>query len=104
MSEMSRPTVIRWILVLVVLFVAIAFVTQNLSRATPLSLNLGFVAWQLRQPVAVPVLMGICFGGGLLVAGLLALVRDGSQRDRIERLEQELVLARAHVTEGPRQS
>lgn len=75
--------------------VSVAFVVQNMSRTTGLSLNLGFAAWRLADPVAVPVLMGVCFVGGFAVTALFATLRGLRLRARIARLEQEALLAKA---------
>ena len=50
------------------------FAIQNASRVTGLSLNAGLFAFELADPVAVPALMGITFGVGLLAGVIVTLV------------------------------
>ncbi|MED5372295.1 MAG: hypothetical protein VX899_14845 [Myxococcota bacterium] len=58
------------------------FWLQNASRVTGLSLNLGFFATQLAQPVSVPVLMAVTLAVGLLMGLILgALFRRRGPAD-----------------------
>ena len=57
----------------IVLAVAAAitlFVIQNGERTVDLSLDLGFWAAHLKEPVAVPVLMGITLAAGMVLGAL----------------------------------
>jgi hypothetical protein len=68
------------------------FVVQNSERSTQLTLNLGFAAWQLAQPVSVPALIGVAFAAGFVLAAvpLGAMAISASRRAR--RLGQEAAL------------
>ena len=46
------------------------FVVQNGERTVDLSLDLGFWAAHLKEPVAVPVLMGITLAAGMVLGAL----------------------------------
>ncbi len=59
---------------LVFLGVGALFYLQNSLRVTELSLNLGVVAFQLQQPMAVPLLLVIAFGSGLVFGLILAMI------------------------------
>ena len=69
---------------------------QNSQRFTQLSLNLGPVgAWQLANPVSIPVLIASCFGVGF-GAGSLAFIGNSMRLSRrVRRLEQQVSLTGA---------
>jgi uncharacterized integral membrane protein len=92
---MTPRGVLYGIVALVVLLlgsVAALFVLQNAARTTELSLNLGFAAWQLAEPLPIPALIGVSFGAGFLLATLLFGVRAITAGRRVRRLEQEAAL------------
>jgi hypothetical protein len=83
-------TVGRWLglAVLALVFGAgLLFCIQNAARTTQLSLDLGFVAWQLERPVALPLVMGVCFLTGLGVGWVVASVSAAQRASRIRQLE-----------------
>lgn len=53
-----------------VALVTTLFVIQNGERTVDLSLDLGFWAAHLKEPVAVPVLMGITLAAGMVLGAL----------------------------------
>jgi uncharacterized membrane protein YciS (DUF1049 family) len=61
---------------------------QNSSRTTDLSLNLGFAAWRLAEPVAVPALLATASGVGFVLgmfvfgAGWLRASRRARRAER----------------------
>ena len=66
-----------WVTLTVVLVVSLMgtlFWMQNSERLVQVSLDLGFAAWQLSEPVSVPALITISFGSGLGlgIIGILA--------------------------------
>ena len=68
-------SVVRWMLVVVLLIVAVPaalFTIQNADWTAQLSLDLHFWATRLKAPMAVPHLMWMAFGGGLLT-GLVTI-------------------------------
>lgn len=71
------------------------FTAQNLARATQLSLNVGFAAWQLSQPVPVVGLVFGSFGLGLVIGAILMLRRSFRLSRRIRELEQQAALGSA---------
>ena len=81
-------------LVVLALLVAVAvlFAVQNSARTTQLSLNLGLVAWQLRQPVAVPALIGASAGGGFALGWLAFGIPAMRHARRARRLETDLAI------------
>jgi uncharacterized integral membrane protein len=92
---MSPRAVFYGIVALLVLLtgaVITLFVVQNASRTTQLSLNLGFAAWQLAEPLPVPALIGVAFGLGFLLASVLFGARAITAGRRTRRLEQEAAL------------
>ena len=72
--------------------VAGLFIVQNSTRTTQLSLDLGMAAWQLEQPVSVPLLMGACLVAGLLLGAVPVSLRSYSRGRRVKQLERELAL------------
>ncbi|MBN2800565.1 MAG: hypothetical protein JXX28_15595 [Deltaproteobacteria bacterium] len=71
----SRPFLITvFALILVLGTLATLFSLQNGARTVELSLDLGFAAWRLKDPVSVPTLVGAAFGSGLLAAVALRLL------------------------------
>jgi uncharacterized integral membrane protein len=76
-------------IVLVVLAASILcglFVVQNLAREVQLSLDLGFRAWQLERPVSVPVLIAICIGTGMVLAGVPLGLRTLRLQSRLRKM------------------
>ena len=76
------------IVVMTVVGVGALFVLQNGERATQLSLDLGFRAWELRRPITVPLLIAVCFSSGLIVAGVPLGLRSLRLQSKVRRLEQ----------------
>jgi uncharacterized integral membrane protein len=74
------------LVVLVVSTLCTLFVLQNYAREVQLSLDLGFRAWQLREPVAVPVLIAICVGAGMVLAGVPLLLRTMRLQSRLRKI------------------
>ena len=92
---MTARNVFYGIVVLVTLLTAgvgTLFVVQNLARTTQVSLNLGFAAWQLAEPVPVPALIGISFAAGFVLSAILFGIRAVTAGRRVRRLEQEAAL------------
>ena len=54
------------------------FVLQNSARATQLSIDLWFVAFQLSEPVSIPLLMGLSALVGFLLGVLVVLPKRWS--------------------------
>ncbi len=77
------------------------FAVQNSSRSTQLSLDVGVAAWQLEQPVSVPLLMAACLGGGWLVAAIPLGLRSYTRGRRVKQLERDLSLNDATRAERP---
>lgn len=69
--------ILRGALLLLVLFLGALFVVQNATLTSPLGLNLGFAAWELREPAPVPALMV-----GSMVVGLALGAAWGLTRGR----------------------
>ena len=88
------------VLLLLVAAVAALFIVQNHSRTAQLSLDLGIAAWQLKEPLSIPILMAICFGSGLVVAGVPLGIRSASANRRARRLEQEVALSGGSSGDG----
>ena len=80
---------------------AALFVVQNLSRTTQLSFDLQFLAWQLNEPVAIPVLMGVCVGSGLLFGLLYLGPKVMSLSNQVRRLERQISLSDQGNEEWP---
>lgn len=93
---MNRYVVLTALLVaLLVVFTGYLFVVQNSTRTTQLSLNVGFAAWQLTEPVQVPALIGVAFGAGFLLALMWLLPGRMRLAARVRRLEQEAAIGTA---------
>lgn len=78
------------------------FWIQNSSRTTQLSLDLWFAAWQLSEPVSIPVLVAGSFAAGLALGVLLLGLPSWRNGRRARRLEAELALAGAAGPGAPR--
>lgn len=85
--------VIAFVLVLAFLGVVALFVVQNGARTTQLSLDLGFAAWQLKDPVAIPALVGITFGSGFFLGVVPMWLRGLSQGRKVKQLERQAALS-----------
>lgn len=94
-----------WIALLLLLAVMGAFVglfyVQNSARTTQLSLDLGFAAWQLKQPVSVPILVLGSVGGGFLFGFLPTWMRGLARGRRVKQLERQLALHDAQGGDKP---
>lgn len=77
----------------VAFLLAALFVVQNMGRKTQLSIDLGVAAFQLPQPVEVPVLMGVCVLAGLLLGVAALLPGRMAASKKAQRLEQQLAYA-----------
>ncbi len=84
--------IVTLLLATAVVGLGLLFAVQNGGRQTQLSLDLGVAAWQLQQPLAVPVLIAVCFGTGVVTGAALMGVRAMRQGSRVRRLEQELAV------------
>ena len=87
-----------WVTLLILVAVGVLlalFTAQNAARATQLSLNLGFAAWQLREPVPVVALIAGALGVGFLGGVVVMLGRSFRQGRRIRELEQQIALGNA---------
>lgn len=88
-------TGLRWLLLALLVAATtavVAFTVQNSARPVELSLNLGFAAWRLAEPVGASALMWSCFGLGFVTAWLAGLRGRRLLRQRVTRLEQEALL------------
>ncbi|MFZ5480298.1 MAG: LapA family protein [Myxococcota bacterium] len=93
----------RWTLIVTMLLIAlvvVAFTLQNASHVSPLQLNLGVVAWRLREPASVPLLMGSSFAVGFVVAASWGAWRSASLSREVRRLQQEVALAGSRSKDG----
>jgi len=70
------------------------FYVQNSARTTQLSLDLGFAAWRLQQPVTVPALVGASAGIGFLLGFLPMWVRGFARGREVQRLRSQVALQR----------
>ncbi len=71
------------------------FVIQNSSRTTQLSLDLGFKAAQLAEPVSIPALMGVCLGLGVVIGAGPLWFRTWRLSSRVRELEARVALDQA---------
>jgi hypothetical protein len=71
------------------------FWVQNQLRTTQLSLNLGFAAWELAQPVQVPALVAIAAGVGFAVGAVVFGGWAASASRRAARAESQLAVQSA---------
>lgn len=81
------------VVVLILTGLGALFWVQNSSRTTQLSLELWAVgAWQLAEPMSVPVLIAIALVSGLLIAGVpLGLLLLSAQR-KVGALQQQVAV------------
>jgi uncharacterized integral membrane protein len=84
-----RAAIVTIVVVLVVLVGAL-FAIQNSARTVQLSLDLGFAAWQLGQPMSAPLLIGLCFGTGLLLGASAVSIKAMQLASKVRRLEQQV--------------
>jgi hypothetical protein len=69
------------------------FWVQNSTRTTQLSFDVGFAAWQLKEPVPVPVLILASVLVGLVGGSVPLLLRSWRLSGRVSELEQRLAVA-----------
>lgn len=77
------------------------FTVQNGARTTQLSLDVGFRAWQLDQPVAIPFLLAFAFGAGLLVGVVFMQARAIRRGRHARRIEQDAAIQAAVTATAP---
>ncbi|MFT4625754.1 MAG: putative integral membrane protein [Myxococcota bacterium] len=82
--------VIAAVIVALVGGVGALFAIQNSSRTTDLSLDLWIVAYQLQEPISVPVLIGASALAGAVLVGFPLLVRSWRLSSRARQLQQQL--------------
>jgi uncharacterized membrane protein YciS (DUF1049 family) len=85
----------RWIVVVLVVLTVlagVAFSVQNSARTTQLSFDVGVAAWELEQPLSIPLLIGVCFGSGLALGVATMGVRAARLAMRVRQLEQQVAL------------
>jgi uncharacterized integral membrane protein len=87
--------VLSALLLLAVAGIGVLFYIQNATRTTQLSLDVGVWAWQLEQPVSVPLLVLASFAVGFLAATVALGMISMRQSSRMRRLEQDLQLSSA---------
>lgn len=90
---MSRLTLLGFVLFAAAAFVAYLFVVQNGSRETQLSLDLGFAAFQLAQPVSVPMLAASALGLGWLLGAATFLPGRLAAGRKAKKLERQAALS-----------
>jgi len=73
--------------------VCVLFVIQNAERTTQLSLNLYVFAQELKEPVQIPVLIGVSTGIGFVLGMVPTLVWGTIRARRARQLERELALS-----------
>ena len=76
----TMKIVIAVLLPLVLIFLLVLFIVQNMARTTDLSLDLRFFAWHLANPLPVVHLLLGCLAGGLLVGAVVGYVKGRQQR------------------------
>jgi RsiW-degrading membrane proteinase PrsW (M82 family) len=81
------------ILVLAVLTIAGLFTVQNGSRLVDLSLSVGVFGVELKEPMPVPVLLWIAFGGGLVIGGGWGIQQRIKFSRRIRKLQSKYAKA-----------
>lgn len=89
---MNRSTWVQIVGLVLMGLLAYAFYAQNSLRVTQLSLDVGIAAWRLQQPMPVPLLMGLCFAGGVLPVSLWAWWRTAVLRAELRKLRQEVAM------------
>lgn len=90
---MSRSAAFVAVVLVALIAIGALFSVQNAERTVVLSLDLGVAAWQIRDPVPVPALIGVCFGAGFLLGGLLVSIRAVRLSSRVRTLEQQLAIS-----------
>lgn len=90
---MSRSALFAAVVIVALIALGALFSVQNAERTVVLSLDLGVAAWQIRDPVPAPLLIGVCFGSGFLVGGLLVSIRAVRLSSRVRALESQLAVA-----------
>lgn len=86
---MSRSTWVQIVGVGLLVLLSYAFYAQNSLRVAELSLDLGFVAWRLSEPIPVPLLMLLCFLAGALPVMLWTWWRTSVLRAEVRKLRQQ---------------
>jgi len=86
----SPLKLLRFVILLSVVTVAVAFVIQNSSRSVLLTLDLGFWGVQTKDPVTVPALMGASLLTGLFLAGSWGVRVKMKTKNTIRDLKKEL--------------
>lgn len=88
----QTPLILSAIVGLLVVAAGALFAVQNSSRTTQLSFDLGVAAWQLAEPVSVPILIGITLGVGFVLGmatvGVLSALRSRRRTNAKRDLEE----------------
>lgn len=89
---MNTKWILGLIFVLGVSASSVLFWLQNASRTTQLSFDVYTAAWQLEQPVPIPVLMAICIGIGLLLGMVLFVPRIFRLGNQVRQLKGQVAM------------
>jgi len=81
------------VLLLLGVGVVYLFVIQNGARTTQLSLNLFVLAYELKQPIQIPALIGITAGVSFAVGLVPTLIWGMGKASKARRLEREIALS-----------
>ena len=89
----NRPGLTIALVVLAIVGSILGLATfQNHTRTTQLSFDLGFQAWQLQDPISVPLLMWICFLVGFVISAMWFGGSAMRANSKAKRLEQQIAL------------
>ncbi|MDG1482112.1 MAG: hypothetical protein P8R54_21145 [Myxococcota bacterium] len=100
---MKASQIVMLVVVLIVVFIGVLFTLQNGGRVTDLSLSFGFsgAAFQLANPLPVPLLMWSAFGVGLSLGGGWGLFQRFTSGQQLREMQRKLARASATGSNDP---
>jgi hypothetical protein len=100
---LKASQIVMLVVALIVVFIGVLFTLQNGGRVSDLSLSFGFsgAAFQLANPLPVPLLMWIAFAIGLSFGGGWGLLQRFSSGQKIREMQRKLARASATGSTDP---
>ena len=90
--------IIRWILWVIVLFIIIIFVTQNVVFLKT-TFDLEFLFWETKSPIPIWVVMFLSFAAGVLIWLIGSIFKVLELKSEVRKINKENTVLRKELNE-----
>ncbi len=90
--------ILKWIFWVIVLFVIIIFVTQNVDFLKEAN-KLGFLFWETKEPIPIWVVMFISFAVGVLIWLVGSIFKVLELKSEVRKVSKENVVLKKELNE-----